>query len=368
MLQALATLLVVHGLIHLLGFAKAFGLADLPQLTQPISPVFGGVWLSAAVLFLAAAAAVFAWPRGWWAIGAGAVMVSTPVIVAAWADAKYGMLVNVALFAAVIVGFAVQGPRSLRAEFEGDVDRALARTMPAAPITNSDLAPLPEPVRRYLQASGVVGRARVRNVHVRMHGRIRSGPGARWLTFNAEQYNFTDPPARLFYMSSSMFLVPVNVFHRYVGPAATMHVKAAGLVGLVDAAGEETTRSETVTLFNDMCVLAPATLIDPAIVWKPVDAEAVRARFTNAGQTIEAVLAFHHDGELANFWSDDRFQLSAAGKTMKRVRWSTPLGAYRSFGEVRLPSGGEARWHEAGADYAYIELTIDEVDYNVRSR
>ena len=59
----LAFVLVVHGLIHLLGFARAFGLADLPQLTQPISPLFGTLWLIATFLFLAAAGSMFAWPR-----------------------------------------------------------------------------------------------------------------------------------------------------------------------------------------------------------------------------------------------------------------------------------------------------------------
>lgn len=32
-----AGLLAVHGLIHLMGFAKAFGYAELPQLMQPVS-------------------------------------------------------------------------------------------------------------------------------------------------------------------------------------------------------------------------------------------------------------------------------------------------------------------------------------------
>ena len=36
-----AILLAVHGLIHLMGFAKAFGYAELPQLTQPISREMG---------------------------------------------------------------------------------------------------------------------------------------------------------------------------------------------------------------------------------------------------------------------------------------------------------------------------------------
>ena len=40
-----AVVLVVHGLIHVLGFVKAFGLADLPQLTQPVSPSLGVLWL-----------------------------------------------------------------------------------------------------------------------------------------------------------------------------------------------------------------------------------------------------------------------------------------------------------------------------------
>jgi len=34
---ALAVLLAIHALIHLMGFLKAFGLAELPQLTLPIS-------------------------------------------------------------------------------------------------------------------------------------------------------------------------------------------------------------------------------------------------------------------------------------------------------------------------------------------
>ena len=40
----------VHGLIHLMGFAKGFGFADLPQLTQPISRGWGLAWLIAALL------------------------------------------------------------------------------------------------------------------------------------------------------------------------------------------------------------------------------------------------------------------------------------------------------------------------------
>jgi hypothetical protein len=127
-------------------------------------------------------------------------------------------------------------------------------------------------------------------------------------------------------------------------------------------------QSETVTMFNDMCFLAPATLIDPAIVWEAIDTHVVKARFTNAGNAVRAVLSFNEAGELMNFWSDDRYQLSPDGKSAKQVRWSTPIGGYRSFGPFRLASGGAARWHEAGGEYSYIELTFDDIQYNLPSR
>lgn len=362
-----AAVLAVHGLIHLLGVAKAFGLADLPQLTQPVSRGAGALWLLAAVLFLAAAAALFSWPRAWWAIGAVAIVISTFVILPAWSDARFGMVGNVIAAAGVLFGLLAYGPSSLRATYDRDVERALARIAPAETVTEADLTRLPQPVQRYLRATGVVGRPRVQSFRVRMHGRIRNGPDARWMPLTAEQYNVVGEAARLFYLNASMFAVPVQGYHRYVGAAASMTVKAAALVPVVRACGPEMSQSETVTLFNDMCVMAPATLIDAAIQWEPVDACTARAVFTNAGHTIRAELTFNEAGELINFYSDDRYQTAGDGRSMRRVRWSTPLREYRTFGTVRLASGGEARWHEPSRDYPYIELTFDRIEYNVRA-
>jgi uncharacterized protein DUF6544 len=273
-------------------------------------------------------------------------------------------IVAIALVVLVVVfGVLGRGPRSLRAAYNRDVAHALARHGSDTPITDAELAPLPEPVRAYLRASGVVGQPRVRNFRVRMHGRIRNGRDGRWMPFTAEQHNFVGDAARLFYMNASMFMIPAQGYHRYVGPSVSMTVKVAALVPVVDASGREMCQSETVTLFNDMCIMAPATLIDPAIVWEPIDAHTARATFTNAGQTIRAELAFNQADELIDFWSDDRYQID--GSRVSQLRWSTPISTYRSFGRVRLASQGEGRWHEAGGEYAYIQLTIDAVDYNL---
>lgn len=89
-----AVVLVVHGLIHLIGYAKAFGYASLPQVTQPISREMGALWLSAGPLVTSSAVLMIAWPRGWWPVGLVAFVLSEAVIASAWRDARAGTLAN----------------------------------------------------------------------------------------------------------------------------------------------------------------------------------------------------------------------------------------------------------------------------------
>ena len=93
---------------------------------------------------------------------------------------------------------------------------------------------------------------------------------------------------------------------------------------MVDASGDVMDRSEAVTLFNDMCLLAPATLLDKHIVWEGVDAKTVRARFTNGTQTIASTLLFSDEGLLTNFVSDDRSRSSPDGRVFTRLRFRHP--------------------------------------------
>ena len=361
-----AVLLVAHGLIHLMGFAKAFGYANLPQLTQSISRVMGLVWLTSGLLMLVGAAIWLTRPRGFWIVGAVGLVLSQVVIVSAWRDAWAGTIMNAILLLLVTHGWLTEGPFSLRAQFERDIADGLARPLEAGLVTDADLASVPEPVRRYLIAIGVVGQPRVRNYRLRFLGRIRSGPDSAWVPFEAEQQSFADRPARFFFMRARMSGMPVEVFHRLTGGRATMRVKVAGVATMVDARGDEMDRSESVTLFNDMCLLAPGTLLDPGITWEGSDERTARARFTNGRHSISASLSFGNDGLLANFISDDRSRSSPDGKTFTRLRFTTPVRDYRAFGPVRLAAHGDARWTLPEGEFTYGEFDLQEVQYNVQ--
>jgi hypothetical protein len=362
---ALAVLLASHALIHLTGFLESFGFAEFPQLTIPISKPLGVAWLVAMLALLGAAAVLLAAPRSFWIVGGFGILISQFVVVSSWSDAKFGTLLNLVALLAVVHGAFAYGRFGLHAAYEGEVQRCRTPRAAMPIVTEADLGPLPAPVQRYLRFAGVVGQPRVQNYRVRFVGRIRSAADAPWMEFTGEQLSIVDPPKRLFMMDAKMKGLPVDVLHSYIGAEARMRVKLLSLFPMVDAGGFDFTTAETVTVFNDMCVMAPATLIGPAITWKSIDDKTVQGTFTNAGHTIRAILYFDDSGALVNFTSDDRPGLAPDGTTLVTQRWSTPLTGYRTYGAFTLASHGDTRYAPTSGEFTYGEFDLREIAYNV---
>ncbi len=361
MRAAFTVVLIAHGLIHLLGFAKAFGLAELPQLTIPISRPMGALWLAAALLLLAAAASLLWAPQTFWILGGLAVLASQVAILSSWKDARFGTIPNLILLATAIYAAFAWGPFGLRAEYQGLSEAARAHAQAGATITEADLAPLPEPIARYLRYAGVVGTPQVSAFRARMRGRIRGAAEAPWMSFTAEQHNTYDPPRRSFWMEATRGGLPVDVLHVYDDTGASMRVRLLSMFTMVEQRGPVMTGAETVTLLNDMAILAPARLLEPGIQWRSVDARSAEATFTNGDHTVRATLVVDEAGALVDFWSDDRPSLSADGQGFDRQRWSTPLRDYAQQGPYRLATAGEARYAAPSGAYAYLELEGIEV-------
>ncbi len=360
---ALAILIALHGAIHFLGVVKGFQLAEVPQLATPIARPFALLWLLAALALLATAVMLFVWPQRWWVAGVVALVASQAAILSAWSDAKFGTLPNLIVLVPLALAILDLRSSSLPSTYRREVNRRLVPIGAAQVVTESDLAILPNPLQDYLRAVGVVGRPRVQSFSARWRGRMRNGQNGGWMDIRARQVDFFDDPARLFYMEASRGAVPFQALHVYAGASATMRVRVASVFDVVDARGPEMDRSETVTLFNDMCLLAPASLLGADVAWRRIDDRRVLGTFTNANHTISAGLHFDALGRLVNFVSHDRDQ-SADGKTFRNLPWSTPVRAYRRFGGLLLPAVADAVWTEPTGDFAYARFELEDIVFN----
>jgi Family of unknown function (DUF6544) len=256
----------------------------------------------------------------------------------------------------------------LRREFERRAERELARPRSGGVVTDRDLDALPGPVARYIGRSGGVGHQTISNFRASIHGRIRSGADARWMTFTGAQVNTcVGVSSRLFFIKASMRGLPVDVFHCFVDDAASMVVQPLSMFTIADARGPQMNRSETVTILNDTCLMAPAALIDPAFAWRSIDDRTAEVTFRRLDETVSATLHFGDDDRLVDFVSDDRYRSSSDGASFTPQRWSTPVDRYRSFDDRRVMTFGKARWHAPPpeGEFTYLEFELDDIAYNV---
>jgi hypothetical protein len=226
-------------------------------------------------------------------------------------------------------------------------------------LTEKDLQHLPAIVRKYIVHSDAILQPKVKSFSVVFEGEMRD-KGKDWFSFRSEQYNTIQPASRQFFMKAKMFGITIPGYHHYADGKATMQIKLFGLIPIVDIKGKELSQAETVTLFNDMCLMAPASLIDPRIVWQPIDGLHVKATFTNTPYSISAKLIFNADGELINFFSDDRYAVA----DMKRYRFSTPFSQYKKIDGRPIGTYGEAIWHYPDGEFVYGRFILKEVEYN----
>lgn len=228
---------------------------------------------------------------------------------------------------------------------------------PHSIVTEASIATLPAPVQRYIRLSGAMGKPRPASLTVTCDAQMFQKPGAAAMTGVAIQYDRFDPPRRLFYLPTRMFGLPVKVLHDYAGIAATLRVRLAGLFSVVDTGGVDFFRMETVTLLNDLCLFAPGWLSDPRLTWQPLDNQSAAVTFRNGPHTVSAKLFFNQGGELVNFTSTDRGAVQSDGSA-KLMPWSTPIRDYKTFGDQRHLTYGEAVWNDPKGDFAYGKFTV----------
>lgn len=363
MLYLLLSALLVHGLLHLAGFSKAFDIGISVQLKSEISPMAGVFWLLASFLFITSVTLKVFDINYWWICVLVALLLSQVLIFTAWHDAKYGTILNL-IFLIIIIPFGAAS--QFESKFKNDVEDQLAKSLSTSDsvLTEDDIQSLPEPVKKYIRHAGAIGQPKVNNFNVQFSGEFRQDEHSEWMPFTSAQFNFTDVSTRLFFMSASMKHLPVAGYHAYKNGKASMDIRLLSLFQVQYHAGNEMNITETVTFFNDMVCLAPATLIDKRITWSKVEGNKVNAFFTVGDKTISASLYFNDKGELINFISDDRYATLPDG-TMKKFTWSTPIHAYKKINGFNLPAEADVIYAYPKGDFCYGKFTTQNVKYNV---
>ncbi|MCC6753141.1 MAG: hypothetical protein IT266_04050 [Saprospiraceae bacterium] len=358
---ALIVLMVVHGLIHLMGFVKAFGFAEIRALTQEISRPAGIAWLTCADLWLIFALSHLIRIPGAGYIGFVALILSQSLILLQWRVAGYGTLANVVLLMPVLLSFG-------RARFESRVDRETRWMFAEIQRDLSSFSPipaldsLPPPVLRWLHASGVMERPLPQTVQMTQDLKLKMKPSQEsWYQANASQVTSLNPPG--FHWTVEVALNPFLGFFgrdQLVGGEGEMLICANGLLKLVHARGPQIDEGSLQRFLGEM-VWLPSLAVNPRVKWEPIDELSAQATIQLGDHSASGTFFFDEQGDFVRF-SAMRFLENEPGA--KRYPWILDAISYQRFEGIRIPSTVKATWKLENQDWNWLELELTEVKYD----
>jgi hypothetical protein len=266
------------------------------------------------------------------------------------------------LAALAAIGAELAGHRAFARLVRRDVQALRARAAPgrAGVVTEEMLADLPEPVRRYLRYTGVVSTPFPSTVQLRQKGRLRAGPGQRWLPLEAEEHYSVQPPAFVWAGTARLGALPVaRARDMYAEGEGRMLVKVASLWPVVDARGARMDQGEMMRYLSEM-IWFPTAFLAANVSFEAVDDSSARVTLTDHGRTATGTLVFDAEGRLTDFVAQ-RYRTPGASSP---DTWSTPFTGYGEFEGLRLPARGTAIYKLPGGDLEYINVTVTELRYD----
>jgi hypothetical protein len=356
--------IIVHGLIHLMGFFKAFRLAELPQLSQEISRPAGAFWLATAVLFAASALAYFFGKEWWWMIALTAVLISQTLIVLSWHDAKFGTVGNAIVVVGLMIGFGVWNFNSnARAELQSFLQK---RTTSQTILTNEMIAGLPPVVQKWLLRTNAVGKEVTHTVRLKQKGAMRTTPDGAWMPVEAEQWFTVDKPG-LFWLADVRVVPGIHLAGRdkYENGRGHMLIKALSLFPVADAKGKEIDQSSMLRYMAEMAWF-PSSALSQYLRWEQIDSAKARATMTYEGVTATGVFSFNPDGDMMSFEAQRYFDRKS-GPTLETWHIENDPQGYRKFEGIRIGARSSVTWKLKDGDYTWFTLEVTDVATNARA-
>ncbi len=353
----------IHGLIHLMGFLKAFRLAEISQIKEPVSRTAGIIWLVAVLLFLLAGGLLLSGNPRWWLPGLMAVLVSQVLIFSAWKDAKFGSIANLLIIAAVLVGFgAWSNHRMMVREYRSFIrDVQVQGTM----VTPQMLDSLPPVVQRWLRHANIVGREKAEWVFLRQAGTMRTSPEGKWIPFRAMQWFNTDDPGFL-WLTDVKYAKGIHVtgMDRFENGKGQMLLKALSLFPVVNAKGTEIDQGSMVRYLAETTWF-PSAALNPYIHWKQTDSLQATATMTYKSTAVTGTFTFNPSGDAVSFEAP-RYYFRKGGSTLENWFVQMDPNGYREFEGIRIPAKSSIIWKLKTGDYEWLKLEVTDERFNRR--
>ncbi len=364
MKTAFILFVLLHGLIHVLGFVKGFELSEIKALTLPISKMQGLAWFIAALLVMSYGVLHALNFNYAWLMGIIAVLVSQGLILWFWKDAKFATLPNVLILG---VSLLLLGHWHFQQSIREEVAALLEKNHSTENrlVKEADLSALPNPVQNWLRHSGVIGKPFIQYGKVSQTAELQMKPEqAYWMKAKAIQYTTLVRPGFIWSVDVKMnSLLSFQGRDKLDEGKGDMVIKLNSVFSIVDERGEKLDESTLQRYLGEM-VWFPSLALSPYIDWEPIDEHTAKASMSYQGSSGSGTFHFNAKGEVTKF-SALRYKGNEA--EAKRYNWEMNILDYKTFEGIKVPAKMTSTWKLDSSDWTWLKLEVTDIQYNGQS-
>lgn len=355
-------LISVHGLIHLMGFVRAFNFLEIKELTQQISKPLGIIWFFAFLLFLGALIQYVMRNEYWWLTAIIGILISQILIFSFWQYAKFGTILNIIILLVSIVALAeFVFDRSTNREIDelfSDITIKEHSTISIEMISH-----LPLPVQKWITSSGLIGKEKIGSVRLQQKALMKMKPEQEnWTKAYAEQYFTVDRPAFIWKVNMQMMpFLSISGRDKLLEGKGEMLIKFLSVFPVVNSGDNKKINSATIQRYLGEMVWFPSAAFCKYVTWEIIDDCTAKASITHKGTTGSGVFYFDERGNLIKF-SALRFMGDEADSTLKE--WIITVRENKIINGIKIPKKLEVTWRLEGGDWTWLKLELTDIEYN----
>jgi len=359
----LAFILLVHGLIHLMGFAKAFGLAEIPQLSQGISKPMGLFWLLTMILFMLSAVFFLLRKEWWFGPAIMAVIFSQLLIIGGWHDAKFGTIANVIILLTSLLAYGHFRFEKM-AQSEALTLLETSASGYSQNINKKEIENLPLIVQKWITTSGALEKSKTTSVRLKQKGEMKTKPNGNWMSFSAEQYfNILDPSFVWITKVDALPFIYMDGRDKLQNGRGEMLIKLLSWFPVVEEGNNEKVNSGSMQRYlAEMCWF-PSAATEKHFFWESTAQNSAKATMKVNDKTVSGIFTFSENGEFLSFETQRYF---GADANAKLETWFIEAVDYKIFDGIKIPNKCKVSWKLEDGDFNWLNLEITDLEYNLK--
>lgn len=355
---AFTILLGIHGVIHLLGFVKAFFSTETTKQVLGIPMFVGALWIIVFIMFIATAAAFFN-NKKWFYMAFIAVFISQILIVSVWKEAKFGSILNVII---LLVGILAYGNYQFEQMVKNESFALFQKikTVKTPIVSKESISHLPKIVQKWMINSGVVTHHKIASVRLKQKGFMK--PNTKWIPFSANQYFNVETPAFVWVtkLNNNSIIYTLGRDKLDAGKGK-MSIKLLGLIPVVNESNHEKLNAGTMQRFlSEMCWF-PSAALNKYVNWEAIDNTSAKATLTINNKSVSGIFNFNADGNITSFKTNRYF---GGKEDSKLEKWVVNMTDYKVFDGIKIPYKCEVTWRLKRGDFNWLNLEIIDLEYN----